>query len=198
MQVKKSKADQSAATRGLLIATARRLFGKKGYAETGTEEIVEAAKITRGALYHHFADKSALFEAVVEDVARDILDRIEEAAAESSNALEAIIAGSGAYIDICLVPAISRIYVIDAPAVLGPTRLREIDARYAAGSLREGIEALLKDRPRLDVSADALTALISGALDEAVLWLVHHNDTKARRRLDKTLEVFLRGLWLDA
>jgi hypothetical protein len=77
--------------------------------------------------------------------------------------------------------------------VLGPKRLREIDVRYALGSLREGVDAVLADTKRSDrLSPDALTALLSGALDEAVLWLVQNDDAASRRRLDTTLETLIR------
>jgi AcrR family transcriptional regulator len=193
MQEKKSKkAQQWEETRRALLVAARKLFGKSGFAATGTEELVAAAKVTRGALYYHFADKTALFDAVFEEIAVEVLAAIEAAAAARPTKLDGLIAGCRAYLEACLQPSVRRIYVIDAPSVLGPARVREVDARHAQGSLREGIEDVLAETRAMGLSADALTALFSGALDEAVLWLVRHDEPAARRRLEATLEALIR------
>jgi AcrR family transcriptional regulator len=154
--------------------------------------MVIAATVTRGALYFHFTHKRALFDALVEEIAAEILAAIEAAAARPRTKLEGLIAGCRAYLEICLSPAIRRIYVVDAPSVLGPKRMREIDAQYAQGSLREGVEDVLKENPVSGVSAEALTALLSGALDEAVLYLMAHEGAAARQRLYATLEAMIR------
>jgi AcrR family transcriptional regulator len=148
--------------------------------------------VTRGALYYHFRDKTALFDAVVEAVAADILVAIEREAAAKQRKLDGLVAGCGAYLDACLAPSVRRIWVLDAPAVIGPERLREIDARHALGSLREGVEEVLAESKTENLSADALTALLSGALDAAVLWLVQNDDPAARRRLDATIAALIR------
>jgi AcrR family transcriptional regulator len=189
---KSKKAERSDATRAALLAAGRKFFGKKGYAEAATEDVVAAARVTRGALYYHFKDKAALFDAVVEDIAAEVLEKIEKAAASEDKLIDGLIAGCRAYLDACLAPSVRRIYVIDAPAVIGPQRMREIDARYALGSLAEGVDAILAENPSPALSADALTALLSGALDEAVLWLVHNDDAASRRRLDRTLDALIR------
>ncbi len=193
MQAKKTrKAEQHARTRTALLKAARRIFGRQGYAGTGTEEIVAAARMTRGALYYHFADKAALFDAVVESVAEDILAMIERAALSEGTKIDGLIAGCRAYLDACLAPAFRQIWVIDAPAVLGPERLRVIDAGYALGSLRQGIDEVLAESKAKGLAADPLTALVSGALDEAALWLVRNDDPQSRRALDETLEALIR------
>jgi AcrR family transcriptional regulator len=151
--------------------------------------------VTRGALYYHFTDKTALFDALVVEIAREVLAAIESAAASKSTKLDGLIAGCRAYLDVCLAPAIRRIFVIDAPSVLGIGRMREVDAQYAQGSLREGVEEVLAESKVKGLSSDALTALLSGALDEAVLWLVKNDDPASRRRLDTTLERLIRGLF---
>lgn len=196
MQERKSKnAEQGEETRAHLLAAGRRLFGKKGFSGTGTEDLVAAAKVTRGALYYHFADKAALFGALVEQIAAEVLAAIEIAAAKESSRLDGLIAGCRAYLDICLAPSVRRVFVIDAPSVLGVVRMRDIDARYAQGSLRKGIDEVLAETGAKGLSSDVLTALLSGALDEAVLWLVGHDDAASRRRLDATLEALIRRLF---
>jgi AcrR family transcriptional regulator len=184
MQEKRqSKAEKHAATRAALLATARGLFAAKGYAATGTEEVVAQAAVTRGALYYHFADKQALFAAVVEQVAQEVLAAIERAAAKATSPLDGLIRGSRAFIEACLEPGARQIYLIDAPSVIGWQRWREIDARHGMGSLRLGVEAALADLPRgQTLSAEALTYLLSGAMNEAVLWLAEAKDETAARK----------------
>src|SRR5947208_9897321 len=96
------KAEQSEATRGALVAAARELFAERGYAAVGTEEIVRAAGVTRGALYHHFSGKKQLFQAVYEDVEQKLVERIAESAISSaSDPLQALHAGAQAFLDAC-------------------------------------------------------------------------------------------------
>lgn len=184
MQEKRqSKSEKHAATRAALLTTARALFAEKGFAATGTEEVVAQAEVTRGALYYHFADKQALFAAVVEQVAQEVLAAIEAAAAKAKSPLDGLVRGSRAFIDACLEPGARQIYLIDAPSVIGWQRWREIDARHGMGSLRMGVEAALADLPRgQKLSAEALTYLLSGAMNEAVLWLAEARDETAARK----------------
>lgn len=198
MQEKRqSKAEKHAATRAALLATARALFAGKGYAATGTEEVVAQAEVTRGALYYHFKDKQALFEAVVEQVGQEVLAAIEQAAAKASSPVDALVKGSHAFLDACLQPDTRQIYLIDAPSVIGWTRWREIDARHGMGSLRMGVEAALTALPRSQkLSAEALTYLLSGAMNEAALWLAEaENEQAARRAADTALKRILELLF---
>jgi AcrR family transcriptional regulator len=198
MQEKRqSKAEKHAATRTALLATARALFATKGYAATGTEEVVAQAAVTRGALYYHFKDKQALFEAVVEQVAQEVLAAIERAAGKANSPVDALVKGSHAFLDACLQPATRQIYLIDAPSVIGWARWREIDARHGMGSLRMGIEAALAALPRgQKLPAEALTYLLSGAMNEAVLWLAEaENETVARKAADAVLKRILELLF---
>lgn len=198
MQEKRqSNAEKHAATRAALLATARALFAAKGYAATGTEEVVAQAEVTRGALYYHFADKQALFTAVVEQVAQEVLRAIERAAAKAKSPLDALVKGTQAFMDACLEPGARQIYLIDAPSVIGWQKWREIDARHGMGSLRMGIEAALAGLPRGQrLPAEALTYLLSGAMNEAVLWLAEAKDeTAARKAADAVLKRLLELLF---
>lgn len=188
MQEKRqSKAEKHAQTRAALLATARGLFAAKGYAATGTEEVVAQAAVTRGALYYHFTDKQALFAAVVEQVAQEVLAAIEAAAAKAKSPLDGLVRGSQAFIAACLEPGARQIYLIDAPSVIGWQRWREIDARHGMGSLRQGVEAAIADLPRgQKLSAEALTYLLSGAMNEAVLWLAEAKDEATARKAAET------------
>ncbi len=195
MQQRRSQAERQAATRAALIVAARDAFAAQGYGATGTEAVVRAAAVTRGALYYHFADKAALFAAVFETVAAEILAAVEAAAADAPSALAALRRGSDAFLAAALAPAARRIYLVDAPAVIGWAQWREIDGRYAMGSLRHGVDAALAERPRTGIDAEAVTCLLSGALNEAALWLAEADAPDADRRLRTTFGLLLDGLF---
>lgn len=174
------KRAQGLETRAHLVAAARNLFAARGFAETGTEEVVRAAGVTRGALYHQFADKTALFAAAFEAVAAEVRTRIEREAEASAGPVGALVAGSIAFLDAATDPAIRRIYLVDGPAVLGWAAWREIDARHGMASLSEGVAAALAGPPARTGDAEALTHLLSGALDALALWVA--DDPAARPR----------------
>lgn len=185
-------------TRRALLAAARILFAKQGYEAAATEEIVRRAQVTRGALYHHFADKRALFDAVASEVAREIAQRIE-AATPMTDPLQALIAGSMAFLDACLDPAVRRIYLVDAPSVLGWHRWREIDAPHGVRSLREGVQAMLARRTDRTLSLEPTTFLLSGALNEAALWIAEAADEEAARRdMERTVRALIERLFATA
>ena len=156
-------------TRQALIAAGRRLFSQQGYAETATPDIVAAAGVTRGALYHHFEDKKALFEAVVIAEAQAVAAAIEARSAKSATAREALLLGAKAYFDVMSEPGRTRLLLLDGPAVLGSARVAEIDAEQAESSLRAGLKAYLEEAGRSLTGLDALTALLSAAFDRAAL-----------------------------
>src|SRR4029453_15033539 len=130
MNVKSRKAEQSEATRAALAAAARELFTERGYAGVATEEIVQRAGVTRGALYHHFRDKRALFRGVVEQLEEESVERIASSALEQQDPWQMQITALNAYLDGCLDPAVQTIVLVDAPSVLGPEEWREIEAKY--------------------------------------------------------------------
>lgn len=165
---RRSNRDRTAETRARLIAAARALFVEKGYAETGTPEIVAAAGVTRGALYHHFADKADLFRAVAEAEAATVAAEIEAEAADAASAQDALTHGTAAYFRAMAEPGRSRILLLDGPAVLGPEVMGRIDAESGAGSLRAGLAAALGDRIET-LPLDALAAVLSAGFDRAAL-----------------------------
>ncbi len=192
----RTQAERLAATRAALLKEARAIFATAGYEAAATEEIVKRAKVTRGALYHHFKDKRDLFEAVVEEVARGIATTIDDTAVPARTPLETLVEGMRAFLDACLDPAVRRIYLIDAPAVLGWHRWREIDAPHGVRSLREGIAAVLEERPDPALTIEPLTFLLSGASNEAALWVAEAKDEKAARRaMDRALGELIERLF---
>ena len=192
----RTQAERLAATRAALLKEARAIFATAGYEAAATEEIVKRAKVTRGALYHHFKDKRDLFEAVVEEVARGIATTIDDTAVPARTPLETLVEGMRAFLDACLDPAVRRIYLIDAPAVLGWHRWREIDAPHGVRSLREGIAAVLEAQPDPALAIEPLTFMLSGASNEAALWVAEAEDEKsARRAVDRTLGELIERLF---
>lgn len=166
---RRSNRDRTEATRTDLIRAARKLFTEKSYAETGTPEIVAEAGVTRGALYHHFADKQALFAAVVEQEAAAVAVEIDRASPPSLSARDALIAGSDAYLDAMRAPGRTRLLLLDGPAVLGRAAMDEIDNRHGNRSLREGLVAAMRAQAMTRLPAEALTALLAAAFDRAAL-----------------------------
>ena len=156
------------ATRLALISAARELFVEKGYADTATPDIVAAAGVTRGALYHHFEDKKALFRAVIERESMAVASDIDRGAASAATPRDALVSGASAYFAAMAVEGRARLMLLEAPAVLGVERTAEIDRDNAEDRLREGVSDYLGAA----VSADevrALTNLLSSAFDRAVL-----------------------------
>ena len=194
----RTQPERLAATRAALLREARPVFASAGYDAAATEEIVGRAEVTRGALYYHFKHKRALFEAVVEEVARTIAEAIDQKAAPATDPVTALIDGARAFLDACLDPAVRRIYLIDAPAVLGWHRWREIDAPHGVRSLREGVAAVLATRPTSGLAVEPLTFLLSGAFNEAALWIAEAKDEKAaRREMNRVLAAFIARLFVE-
>ena len=166
MQEEKSRipnSDRRAAMRARLLASARRLFVEKGYAETSTPEIVKDAGVTRGALYHHFDDKAALFDALIRAEAESLAADIEVAAL--GNAGDSMQAGAKAFFAAMSHPGRARLLLVDGPAALGQARMDEIDAGNGRRTLRDGLAAASPDLPSEEL--DALSLLLSAAFDRA-------------------------------
>jgi AcrR family transcriptional regulator len=191
-----AKAAQSEVTRAALIAAARGLFAERGYAGVGTEEIVRAAGVTRGALYHHFAGKKELFEAVYEDVERQLVEQIAASAISSAtDPLEALHAGAQAFLDACEDPAVQRIALVDAPSVLGWEQWREIGLRYGFGLVRATVEAAMDAGLIERQPVDALSHLLLGAIDEGAMLIARADDGgRTREEVGATVKRLLEAL----
>ncbi|WP_028467407.1 TetR/AcrR family transcriptional regulator [Nisaea denitrificans] len=163
----RSNRERTRETRAALLSAARALFVEKGYADTGTPEIVKAANVTRGALYHHFRDKEDLFRAVVEREAVAVSSEIERNACAAATPLDALISGSNAYFDAMAIEGRARLLLLDGPAVLGPEEMSRIDRETGGGSLLDGLAALFGRAP--DPEMQALADLLSASFDRAAL-----------------------------
>lgn len=182
MEIKRrTQTERSAATRDALVAAARPLFAELGFASVSTEAITRAAGVSRGAMYHQFADKSELFAAVFEAVEADLtreLDRLVQASGET-DPLALMVLGANAWLDAALDPEVARIGLIDGPSVLGWERWREIGMRYGLG-LVEGLVALAISTGRIeDQPVGPLAHVLIGALDEAALYVARAADQAA-------------------
>ncbi len=190
-----SKEEQAAATRAELLRVARELFAARGYADVGTEEIVRAAHVTRGALYHHFADKRDLFRAVHAQLADDLLRQIAAQTAGSGDAWEALTRGVRAFLDICEDPAVIRISHLDAPAVLGWAEWREVDAQHWLGLVTMALQEAMDSGVLRRREVQPLAHMLMGAMVEASMMIANAADpAAARAEVEGPLLALLEGL----
>src|SRR5437588_1835414 len=187
--------ERSEETRQALIQAARELFAERGFAGVGTEEIVRAARMTRGALYHHFESKEDLFRAVYEDVERELVERIGTDAMSAPDPLQALRAGARAFLDACEDPAVQRIALLDAPSVLGWEQWREIGLRYGFGLVQQTLEAAMEADMLERQPVRPLAHLLLGSIDEAAMLVARADDGgKTKREVAAAVERFLDSL----
>jgi AcrR family transcriptional regulator len=192
----RTKAGQREATTAALVSAARELFAERGYAAVGTEEIVQRAGVTRGALYHHFrGGKEDLFRAVLVQISADTVHQIARVAAAIDDPWESLVVGCEAFLDACASPEVQRIVLIDAPAVLGWDVRRAIDADYGLGLLEAALQRAMDAGRLREGSAISLAYVLAGALDEAAMVVARADDPMAaRREMGQTLRRLLEGL----
>jgi AcrR family transcriptional regulator len=197
MNVKRTQAERSEATRDALVGAARTLFAERGYADVGTEEIVRAGGVTRGALYHHFEGKRELFEAVYERVEAELAQQIASGALESGAAapLEAMRAGAEMFLQACTEPEAQRIVLLDGPSVLGWDRWREIAAEHGLGLIEATLQAAIEAEAIAAQPVRPLAHVLMGALDEAAMLVARAEDPeRMREEVGRTLDSLLAGL----
>jgi AcrR family transcriptional regulator len=170
---RRSQGERTDATRAALIAASRVLFEKQGFAATGTPEIVAAAQVTRGALYHHFADKTALFHAVCQQVAQEVADEIEQRTRQSRKPLNVLVNGANAYFAAMAEAGRARLLLLEAPAVLSAEQLMALSDIAGFGALKEGLADALANNDRNEgnglVPLHELSVVLSAAFDRAAL-----------------------------
>ena len=195
MEEKTRRAEYAEATRRALVDAGRELFATKGYADTSTEEIVRRARVTRGALYHHFEGKAELFRAVVEELEAELLEQIMTAAYSSPDPWQVITRGCDAFLDACLDPGVQRILLLDAAPVLGWQTWREIDAKYSLGTTKQALQGVMDAGALERQPVDPLAHMLLGALHEAAHYIAEAPDPRgAREEAGKTLLRVLEGL----
>lgn len=176
------RAEQVAQTKAALIAAGRRCFGRDGFAATSVEDLARDARVTTGALYHHFATKTLLFEAVFEAAHEDVMERSAlAAAAAGTDPVEALALGFDAFLDAIRDPQLRQIIVVDAPAVLGLARFTELDEQLAAPVIADALR-LATEAGLVDVAdPDTLTRLLLGALSRGSMLIAQSDDPEAAR-----------------
>jgi AcrR family transcriptional regulator len=188
------RSEQVAQTRAALVTAGRRLFGANGFATTSVEDIAREARLTTGALYHHFPTKAAVFEAVFEQVHADLLAASAAAAPNADDAVELLVAGFGAFLDEMLNPEVARIIVTDAPAVLGLARFTELDERYALAATVAALDAANESGALVIDDPQTLALLLFGALTRAGLLIASSPEpTATRDAVAATLRALISG-----
>lgn len=194
------RAEHVADTRAALVGAARQLFAERGYADVGTAEIVSHARVTRGALYHHFRDKADLFRAVMRAVAGELAQRlVEEQTARTGTAAEGVWDqlrhGVQAYLDACVGSDFQRIVLVDGPAVLGPAAWEELVQEYGLGLLRDWLGHAIEENQIDALPVDPLARLLAALIAEASVYIGGSADQPtAREETGRTLDRVLLGL----
>jgi AcrR family transcriptional regulator len=197
-RAEKTKQDlRSEATRQRLVAAARTLFAERGYAGVATEQVVQAAGVTRGALYHQFRDKAALFAAVAETIHAEIAHRITAGAQAdgATDPMATLHAGMRRFLEACADPTVERILLLDGPAVLGWQAWRDLADRYGLGLLQHTLQAAIDAGAITPQPVVPLAHVLLGALVEGALYVVRAEDpAAARQECTAILQQLLDGL----
>jgi len=190
------KIERGLATRQLLIDTATTLFTDLGYEATSIEAVLRQSGVSRGALYHHFETKEALFEAVLEAVERDLAQTTLSASSGIGDPIEALRIGSDAFLNLAQTPRVRQIVLVDAPAVVGWQKWREIDARYGFGQIKAALAAAAaRGQMRKDL-VDVFAHILLAALFEVALMVVRANDPPTALRTGQAaLSEFIHRLF---
>lgn len=191
----RTQAGRSAATKDALVRAARPLFAQEGFGGVSTEAIVRAAGVSRGAMYHQFKDKTALFEAVFEAVEQDVTSRLATTVskAQETDPIALMELGAHAWLDVCAEPEVQRIVLLDAPAVLGWGRWREVGMKYGVGLVEAMIAHAISVGRIQEQPIKPLAHVFIGSLDEAAMYVVRAEDIGLAR--DQMRAVISRLVW---
>jgi AcrR family transcriptional regulator len=200
MPVTSRRAEHVQDTQAALVLAARGLFAEKGYAGTGTEEIVARARVTRGALYHHFGDKAGLFRAVMGTVAAELAQRLvaqelAHQASDKSSTWVQLREGVQAFLDACTGSDFQRIVLIDGPAVLGPGAWNDLVEQHGMGLLRTWLQRAIDDQQIDPMPVEPLARLLAALIGEASMYIGQAADpARARQETGTTIDRILSGL----
>lgn len=194
---RRTQAERSESTRRALLDAARTLFAERGYAGVAAEQIVRAAGVTRGALYHHFDGKRELFEAVYIEIEKELAERIAAGALSGAaqSPTKAMRAGAEMFLQACTEPEAQQIALLDGPSVLGWDRWREIAAEHGLGLIEATLQAAI-DAGEIEAQpVKPLAHVLMGALDESAMVVARAEDSEAMRaEVGKTLDFLLSSL----
>jgi len=192
---RRTQAERRETTRAALIAAGRDLFATRGYDAVGTEDIVAAAGVTRGALYHHFQSKRGLFAAVFEAIERELVENFPLEELTGDDPFATLSSAVELFLELSLQSDLQRIALLDGPAVLGWEEWHEIEARYGLGLIEAGLRAAIEAGQIRDLPVEELAVTLLGALIEAALQLARADDPEAaRERGAAVLRALLEGL----
>lgn len=195
MNAGRTQAERREATRARLIDAGRDLFASRGYDAVGTEDLVTAAGVTRGALYHHFDGKRGLFAAVFEQVERELTEQFPFETLTGKDPFGALATGVETFLDLSLDLEVQRITLIDGPAVLGWQEWHEIESRYGLGLIEAALSAAIEAGQIRDLPTGELAVALLGALMEGALQLARSDEPEAaRERTAGVLMALLEGL----
>lgn len=187
--------ERGASTRARLIEMARERFGRHGYDRTSIEAILQDSGIARGALYHHFDTKETLFDAVLDQVVGDIAGQVAEAARAAPDPAGALHAGCGRWLQLAQDPAIRQIVLVDAPAVVGWRRWRQLDEQHTLGAVRASLHRLANAGQIPTVDVDVLANMILAAVNEAAMLIVSSDDpTRALQQAQHAVRTLIDRL----
>lgn len=183
-----------AETRAKLIAAGRKAFAERGYADASMDDFTSSAGLTRGALYHHFGDKTGLFQAVVAQIDAEMTVRLKERAARAPSTWESFVEEGIGYIEMALEPEIRRIMLRDGPAVMGdpaswPT------ANGCIMAMKQSLDGLLAEGVIRPVDTEATARMITGASCYAAQWIANAEDPVAiSQRATTAYRALVEGL----
>lgn len=175
----RTQAERRDATRAALLAAGRELFGERGFDAVGTADVVAAAGVTRGALYHHFDGKKGLFAAVFEEIERDLVGNFPVEELTGPDPLANLLGAVDTFLRLSLESNLQRIALLDGPAVLGWEAWHEVEARYGLGLIRAGLTAAIEAGQIRDLPVEELSVAILGAFIETALQLARAEDPDA-------------------
>jgi AcrR family transcriptional regulator len=181
---RRTQADRTAATRTALISAGRRLFAEHGFAGVGTEAIVLEAAVSRGALYHHFADKTELFAAVLDNVEGEVCAQLAAAVGADTTGgfVDVMLRSFEGWLDACQRPEVQRIILVDGPSVLGWVRWREICQSHILGLVSAILAQAVADGSVEPQPVTPLAHVLLAIADEAALYVANHADPATARR----------------
>jgi AcrR family transcriptional regulator len=184
-------------TRRSIVRAARRVFARKGYSATTLDAVVRLARVTTGALYHHFGSKKELFRAVAESIEIEIMQKVGSATRDIQDPWSRLVTGVFAMLDMCCEPDIRRIVFLDAPNVIGGAEWREIELKYGYGTMRQALTQLQAAGVIRPLPVSVLAPMLLGAMIEAANCLAAREDkTVALAEAKEAISVLLQAVRL--
>ncbi len=197
----RTQIERSTATKEALVSAARRLWGERGYAAASTPEIAEAAGVTRGAMYHQYANKTELFLAVIEAIEEEVIARLtaDVIAAEPSTPAETLHITADAWLRIAVEPEIRQLMLLDAPSILGWAGFREVSQRYGLGMTEQLLGAAIDCGELRAQPTRPLATIVLAALDEAAMIIANATDpVRESQEAHTVIHDLIDGLLLGA